>query len=34
MDHRFKRWRSLAGALLLLTLLVVVVGTVQADPYP
>ena len=34
MDHRFKRWRSLAGALLLLTLLVVVVGSVQADPYP
>ncbi len=34
MDHRLKRWRSFAGALLLLTLLVVVVGTAQADPYP
>ncbi len=34
MDHRSKRWRSLAGALLLLTLLIVVVGTAQADPYP
>ena len=34
MDHRFKRWRPLAGVLLLLALLVVVVGTAQADPYP
>ncbi len=34
MDHRFKRWRTFAGALLLLTLLVVVVGSAQSDPFP
>ena len=34
MDHRFKRWRSFAGALLLLTLLVVVVGSAQSNPFP
>jgi cytochrome c oxidase subunit 2 len=34
MDHRFKRWRSFAGALLLLTLLVVVVVSAQSDPFP
>ena len=34
MDHRLKRWHSVAGALLLLTLLIVVVGSAQADPYP
>jgi len=34
MDHRFKRWRTFAGALLLLTLLVVVAGSAQSDPFP
>lgn len=34
MDHRFKRWRSFAGALLLLTLFVVTVAAAQGNPYP
>jgi cytochrome c oxidase subunit 2 len=34
MDHRFKRWRSFAGALLLLTILVAVVGSAQSNPFP
>lgn len=34
MDHRFKHWRSFAGALLLLTLFVVVVGSAQTVQYP
>ena len=34
MDHRFNRWRSFAGALLLLTFFVVAVGCAQAVQYP
>ena len=34
MDHRFKRWRSFAGALLLLTLFVVAIGSAQSVQYP
>ena len=33
MDHRSNRWRSFAGALLLLTLFVVVVGSAQTVQY-
>ena len=34
MDLRYKRWRSFAGALLLLTLFVVAVGSAQSVQYP
>ncbi len=34
MDQRFKRWRSVAGALLLLTFFVVAIGSAQAVQYP